>query len=401
MYKKQKKQLKSFLNAEIYSDELFSRSSMTTIIRALLEPVANQNAVSLIFTRFKNKEGLEGLIKRLEYCNNVEMVDTTVPDTLIKDDYVELEFVIFTSARYNFALLWDYSYDSEKNYTKGFFLTNSRNVNDVYEVLQENLSENYREKFYLHKPERRENELLNEALFNVFKKLNNSIEENLYKSNDSMIVDLTDETDLEEKIKEASHEIKNQLSVLDVYLRIIEKQIGKNKNIDVIKKATANIVLQLNDLRSYEENEVKEIILQDVINDSVHMFEEVVKENNNKLVLNNSINYDIKLFAEENKLLSVFNNIIKNANESTKDDEIEIFVDIDNGSAIVDITNHGDVIEEEKKKLIFEKGYTTKKKGNGIGLYACKNYIKEFGGKIELLTSNEAKTTFRISLPLN
>ena len=216
-----------------------------------------------------------------------------------------------------------------------------------------------------------------------------------------MIVDLTDETDLEEKIKEASHEIKNQLSVLDVYLRIIEKQIGKNKNIDVIKKATANIVLQLNDLRSYEENEVKEIILQDVINDSVHMFEEVVKENNNKLVLNNSINYDIKLFAEENKLLSVFNNIIKNANESTKDDEIEIFVDIDNGSAIVDITNHGDVIEEEKKKLIFEKGYTTKKKGNGIGLYACKNYIKEFGGKIELLTSNEAKTTFRISLPLN
>lgn len=401
MYKKQKKQLKSFLNAEIYSDELFSRSSMTTIIRALLEPVANQNAVSLIFTRFKNKEGLEGLIKRLEYCNNVEMVDTTVPDTLIKDDYVELEFVIFTSARYNFALLWDYSYDSEKNYTKGFFLTNSRNVNDVYEVLQENLSENYREKFYLHKPERRENELLNEALFNVFKKLNNSIEENLYKSNDSMIVDLTDETDLEEKIKEASHEIKNQLSVLDVYLRIIEKQIGKNKNIDVIKKATANIVLQLNDLRSYEENEVKEIILQDVINDSIHMFEEVVKENNNKLVLNNSINYDIKLFAEENKLLSVFNNIIKNANESTKDDEIEIFVDIDNGFAIVDITNHGDVIEEEKKKLIFEKGYTTKKKGNGIGLYACKNYIKEFGGKIELLTSNEAKTTFRISLPLN
>lgn len=400
MYKKQKTQLKSFLNKENYNDELFSRSSMTTIIRALLEPVANQNAGSLVFTRFKNKEGLEGLIKRLEYCNNVEMIDTTAPGVLIKDDYVELEFVIFTSARYNFALLWDYSYDSDKNYTKGFFLTNSRNVNDVYEVLQENLSENYKEKFYLHKPERRENELLNEALFNVFKKLNNSIEENLYKSNDSMIVDLTDESDLEEKIKEVSHEIKNQLSVLDVYLRIIEKQIGQNKNIDVIKKATSNIVLQLNDLRSYEENEIKEIILQDVINDCVHMFDEVVKENNNKINIINPINYDIKIFADENKLLSVLNNIIKNANESTKNDEIEISIDITEGSTTIDITNHGDVIEEEKKKLIFEKGYTTKKKGSGIGLYSCKNYLKEFSGKIELLTSDNTKTTFRITLPL-
>ena len=41
----------------------------------MLEPVANQNAASLIFTRLKNKEGVEGLIKRLEYCTNVEMVD--------------------------------------------------------------------------------------------------------------------------------------------------------------------------------------------------------------------------------------------------------------------------------------------------------------------------------------
>ncbi|MDO5437602.1 MAG: hypothetical protein Q4F80_05340, partial [bacterium] len=169
MYKKQKKTLKSFLNSNVYNDELFSRSSMNIIIRALLEPVANQNAASLIFTRFKNKDGLEGLIKRLEYCTNVEMVDVTSNGMLIRDDYVELEFVIFTSARYNFALLFDYSIDEDKNYTKAFFLANSRGVNDVYEVLQSNLTSDYKEKFYLHKPERRENELLNEALFNVLK----------------------------------------------------------------------------------------------------------------------------------------------------------------------------------------------------------------------------------------
>lgn len=400
MYKKQKKTLKSFLNSNVYNDELFSRSSMNIIIRALLEPVANQNAASLIFTRFKNKDGLEGLIKRLEYCTNVEMVDVTSNGMLIRDDYVELEFVIFTSARYNFALLFDYSIDEDKNYTKAFFLANSRGVNDVYEVLQSNLASDYKEKFYLHKPERRENELLNEALFNVLKKLNNSIEESAYKSNEDFIVDLSEDNELDEKIKEVSHEIKNQLSILDVYTKLIEKQNGKSKNTDVIKKACSIIAIQLNELKNYESIEIKEIILQDIIQESIHMLDEVVKVNNNKISFQ-SPNFDVKVFADENKLLSVFNNIVKNANESTKNDEIEFILEEENDNAIIKISNHGIPIGEENKKFIFEKGYTTKSKGSGIGLYACKNYIEEFRGSLELIESTKAKTTFQIKLPMH
>lgn len=400
MYKKQKKTLKSFLNSNVYNDELFSRSSMNIIIRALLEPVANQNAASLIFTRFKNKDGLEGLIKRLEYCTNVEMVDVTSNGMLIRDDYVELEFVIFTSARYNFALLFDYSIDEDKNYTKAFFLANSRGVNDVYEVLQSNLVSDYKEKFYLHKPERRENELLNEALFNVLKKLNNSIEESAYKSNEDFIVDLSEDNELDEKIKEVSHEIKNQLSILDVYTKLIEKQNGKSKNTDVIKKACSIIAIQLNELKNYESIEIKEIILQDIIQESIHMLDEVVKVNNNKISFQ-SPNFDVKVFADENKLLSVFNNIVKNANESTENDEIEFILEEENDNAIIKISNHGIPIGEENKKFIFEKGYTTKSKGSGIGLYACKNYIEEFRGSLELIESTKAKTTFQIKLPMH
>ncbi len=400
MYKKNKKHLKSFLNNAIYNDEMFSRSSMNTIIRALLEPVANQNAVSLMFTRLKNKEGLSGLIKRLEYCNNVEMVDVSEPDVLITDDYIELEFIIFTSARYNFALLFDYSMDSDKNYTKAFFLANSRGVNDVYEVLQANMNTDYREKFYLHKPERRENELLNEAMFNVFKKLNNSIEENAYKSGGDLFIDLSDEEDSEEKIKETSHEIKNQLSVIDVYLSILEKQNGENKNINTIKKALSNIQIQLNELKNYADVEIKEINLQDLINESVQIFGEIVKQNGNKIEFINSPSYDINVFADENKLLSVINNIIKNSNEATKNDAIVIELSTDKNFAILDITNHGDIIPIEYQKTIFEKGFTTKQKGSGIGLYSSRNFIENMKGTLELFESTLENTTFRIKLPI-
>lgn len=399
MYKKQKT-LKSFLNSDIDNNELFSRNSMTTIIRTMLEPVANQNAASLIFTRLKNKEGVEGLIKRLEYCTNVEMVDVTAPNILIKDNYVELEFVIFTSARYNFVLIFDYSIDEEKNYTKLFFLTNSRKVNDVFESLQDNMNEDYREKFYRHRPERRENELLNEALSNVLKKLNNNIEENTYKENNSFVVDLTDENDIDEKIKETSHEIKNQLSVLDVYLKLIEKQTGKNKYIDVIKKASANIYFQLNNLKNYETTEIKELVIQDILDDSIHMFDEVVKENNNKIEYMGE-GYDVHAFADENKLLSVLSNIIKNANESTENDTIQINLETKGNYCKIQITNHGSKVEDTAKKHLFDKGFTTRQKGSGIGLYVCRKYIEEMNGKLVLLESTDDKTTFEISLPIN
>ena len=401
MYRKQKKQLKSFLNSNVYNDELFSRNSMTAIIRALLEPVANQNANSLIFTRIKNKEGLDGLIKRLEYCTNVEMIDVTNREILIKDDYIELEFVIFTSARYNFALLFDYSEDVEKNHTKAFFLANSRNVNDVFEVLQSNLNVNYREKFYLHKPERRENELLNEVIFNVFKKLNNSIEENSYKTSDNLIIDLSDEDNMDEKIKEVSHEIKNQLSILDIYTKILEKENGKNKNIEVIKKAASIIALQLKELKNYESAQIKEIVVQDVIEESINMFGAILAQNNNKIEFKNSYNFDLRVFADENKLLSVFNNIVKNANESSKDDTITFSINVENHQVNVDIENHGEEIDSKNCKHIFDKGFSTKTKGSGIGLYACRNYIESFNGTLTLLTSKQEHTIFRITLPLS
>ena len=399
MFKKQK-QLKTFLEYESGSSELFSRNSVVTIIRSMLEPVINQNTNSLIFTRLKNKEGLEGLIKRLEYCTNVEMVDTTVPNVLIKDDYIELEFIIFTSPRYNFALIFDYSNDTEKNYTKFYFLVNSRKVNDVYEILQSNLNTDYREKFYLHKPERRENELLNEALSSVLRKLNTQIEENNYKENDSFVIDLTDDVNVNEKIKESSHEIKNQLSILDVYTRLIEKQFGQNKNIDVIKKSLNLISLELNNLKNYENMEIKEVLIQDVIDDSIHLFDEVLKENNNSIKFN-CVGYDIHCFVDENKLLSVINNIVKNANEACKNDVIEIDLSTEGKFCKIKISNHGAKIEENIQKKIFDKGFTTKNKGHGIGLFVCKNYIEQFRGTIVLLKSNDDETSFEIKLPMN
>ena len=69
MYRHGKKNLKSFFQSEYDTNiELFSKNTVNGLLRSLLEPIASNNAKSLILTRFKNTSGIDGIIKRLEYC---------------------------------------------------------------------------------------------------------------------------------------------------------------------------------------------------------------------------------------------------------------------------------------------------------------------------------------------
>ena len=74
-------------------------------------------------------------------------------------------------------------------------------------------------------------------------------------------------------------------------------------------------------------------------------------------------------------------------------------IDIPEGVAI-DLTDTGKGISKAKHKSVFKPGYTTKKRGWGLGLSLCKRIIENYHhGKIAVLNSGENKgTTFRIIL---
>jgi len=66
---------------------------------------------------------------------------------------------------------------------------------------------------------------------------------------------------------------------------------------------------------------------------------------------------------------------------------------------ILDITDTGKGISQTKLKTVFEPGYTTKKRGWGLGLSLAKRIIEEHHkGKISVVKSSEKGTTFRILL---
>ena len=154
MYRHGKKNLKSFFQSEYdISTELFSKNTVNGLLRSLLEPIASNNAKSLILTRFKNTSGIDGIIKRLEYCSNVEMFSFLDFDIISKDDFIETEFVIITSHRYNAVLIWDYSESANKKETMLCIRVNSKDVNEVYETVKDRLKINLDDKFYSYRPE--------------------------------------------------------------------------------------------------------------------------------------------------------------------------------------------------------------------------------------------------------
>jgi signal transduction histidine kinase len=67
---------------------------------------------------------------------------------------------------------------------------------------------------------------------------------------------------------------------------------------------------------------------------------------------------------------------------------------------IIQVTDNGTGIEAENLTKLFQPMYTTKDigRGTGLGLSICKAIVKEHGGEIEVISTMNEGTTFRILL---
>ena len=82
--------------------------------------------------------------------------------------------------------------------------------------------------------------------------------------------------------------------------------------------------------------------------------------------------------------------------------KIDIHVMQENSNAVVTITDTGKGIPKRLHKKIFEPGYTTKKRGWGLGLSLTKRIINDYHrGRIYVKKSEIGKgTTFQIQLKM-
>tara|TARA_B100001287_G_scaffold276768_1_gene289307 strand:+ start:45 stop:1580 length:1536 start_codon:yes stop_codon:yes gene_type:complete len=100
----------------------------------------------------------------------------------------------------------------------------------------------------------------------------------------------------------------------------------------------------------------------------------------------------------------VIENLCKNAVDAMQGDgKLEIHMYSEKSNVAIDFIDTGKGISTKEQKAIFEPGYSTKKRGWGLGLALVKRIIEEHhSGKVFVASSKIGKgTTFRILLPKN
>lgn len=153
----------------------------------------------------------------------------------------------------------------------------------------------------------------------------------------------------------------------------VESIREKNKYIEDI------IRLQMHYARL--EAATEQVDVNQVVRDGLKMLGDIIRRNNIKVETSFGQVPEVQL--EENKLLQILLNLIKNGCEAMFDNEqtakkltIATFKDdLDSSKVIVSIKDTGCGFFQEDMGQLFTFGYSTKQRGSGFGLHSCANYL--------------------------
>lgn len=212
---------------------------------------------------------------------------------------------------------------------------------------------------------------------------------------------------IKEQSRCIAHEIRNHISICELYTQIIKKNLEKegiqntslNNALNCINKSLKIMSNSLLDLKSLDNFNLKKVNIKKVLEEGIKLATAYISDK--KIKITSNINIDAEVFIDENKFLACIVNIIKNAIEAIKKEgKINVSLEIEGNYIHIKISNDGEPISQEKQKSIFEEGFTTKPTGSGLGLHICANNLKAQNATLKLTKSTTKITEFEIILPI-
>jgi len=204
------------------------------------------------------------------------------------------------------------------------------------------------------------------------------------------------------------HDIINVASGLKGYLDFIlfdnDVSIETLKELKGISDTLLDDLLSQRDLLFAENNEL-------IINKNSfyvkHLLEVVVdtiKYNGQlkKRKIQIQIDSDVEIFSDEKLLKRVLLNMLKNGLESSKDNEVILISSKEEGDKVILSVKNNVLLSDEVKSQIFQRSFSTKGRGRGLGTYSMKLFGEKYlKGHVSFTSDKENGTIFKIVLPKN
>ena len=212
-----------------------------------------------------------------------------------------------------------------------------------------------------------------------------------------------------------AHDIRTPLTSVIGYLNLLEEEPNmpvdmRAKNVHITLDKAYRLEEMINEFFEITRYNSGQIKLKKELVDIYYLLVQLSDElsplltlHGNSVVLN--VDENLTVFADPNKLVRVFSNILKNAAAySYSETEIIISAEEADEQVVISFKNKGNNIPEESLSLLFDKFYRLDKArisntgGTGLGLAIAKEIIILHGGSIHAASKNST-VTFTICLP--
>jgi signal transduction histidine kinase len=218
-----------------------------------------------------------------------------------------------------------------------------------------------------------------------------------------------------------AHELKNPLAGIEVMAGLLRRQVPDSKDAqsllaDILSEAKlANaIVVEMLEFVRPVRLQVEKTDLVDVVHQSVTMAESKAPRREVTVTVHTGPELPM-IESDHHQLVQVFTNLVANAFEalggkgSITISAVTTAIEADPAFAglhpptpavLVEVADDGPGIPADLTDRIFNPFFTTKVTGTGLGLAIVRKIVDAHDGRIDISSSPETGTRFRVTLPV-
>lgn len=204
------------------------------------------------------------------------------------------------------------------------------------------------------------------------------------------------------------HDIMNSLSGLLMGVSLLKNNLTQaDPIVEILDLASNQIVEEIEkqrDLISMEKDELvvkfETLSVKQIIKDLTEQYHQLFEKQRKKIILPQADAPDISFQTDKVLFKRVLSNLMKNALEAVKPGEnITISLELKAPWIFISIHNPG-YMQPEIQSQIFQRSFSTKGKGRGIGTYSIKLITEKYlKGEVSFYSTPEAGTVFTVKIP--
>jgi two-component system NtrC family sensor kinase len=214
-----------------------------------------------------------------------------------------------------------------------------------------------------------------------------------------------------------AHEINNPVAIMVeeagwIEDLLAEEDFKEGENLQEFQRALTQIRVQgrrckdiTHKLLSFArktDSRTLEVHLNDLVTEVISLSEQRAKYAN--VTIRSHLRPSLPVLqASPSEIQQVLLNLINNALDAMEKDggAIDVTTRLDGKNVVMEVSDTGKGIPEANLSRLFDPFFTTKPvgKGTGLGLSICYGIIKKLGGDIEVESTVDEGTTFRVTVP--